>query len=234
MTSMCAEESRSAKDSQGHVPTTFTISPKIVDFHISPVDFLASRPDIHNIVAGTMVFRPGSITSPSTSNPEVLLLRRAASDSFPLKWEIPAGTADPSIDRSIIGIAVRELWEETHLRARRLHQTVGLGTPSDALHLTSSVGEVQDARMDSEYSICLLRVAGLTWAIVAFLTEVEDELSEIVLREDEHVDWAWLTENEVETGFFRDRPGKSLDMVSEAMKIMVLEGFRLMKEIAHE
>ncbi|KAF7536599.1 hypothetical protein G7054_g4443 [Neopestalotiopsis clavispora] len=233
MTSAYAEESKSAGESPSHVPTAFTISTKIVDFQMSPAQFLASRPNIHGIVAGTMVFRSRTSASQSTSNLEVLLLRRAATDSFPLKWEVPAGTADPVIDRSIIEVAVRELWEETHLRARRLHQTLGLGHPSGTLHFTS-MEEMQDARMDSEYPICPLRVAGLEWAIVTFLTEVEDELTEILLRKDEHVDWAWLTENEVETGFFRDSPGKNIDMVSQAMKMMVLEGFRTVKETAYE
>jgi 8-oxo-dGTP pyrophosphatase MutT (NUDIX family) len=146
--------------------------------------------------------------------------------------EIPAGTADPIIDRSITGVTVRELWEETHLRALRLNHAVGLGLTPGTLNLTSS-GEVQDARMDSEYPLCLLHVSGLHWAVVAFLTKVEDEPSEILLQEDEHVEWAWLTEGEVEKGFFRDRPEKNLDMVSHAMKSMLLEGFRLMKEKSH-
>ncbi|KAL6907355.1 hypothetical protein GGI43DRAFT_397174 [Trichoderma evansii] len=84
-------------------PTAFTAFADISAFSISPATFLASRPDIHNLIAGAMVFR----LSPENSSLETLLLQRAPSDSFTLKWGIPAGTADPSIDLSIISVAVR-------------------------------------------------------------------------------------------------------------------------------
>ncbi|KAM0420330.1 hypothetical protein ACHAPT_011872 [Fusarium lateritium] len=206
-------------------PTTFAISEAVTHFSISPAEFLASRPDIHNLIAGAMIFRstPDSL--------ETLLLQRAPSDSFPLKWEIPAGTTEPSIDLSIAGTAVRELWEETQLRARRLRRSVGLGLPNGVTNLALT-GEAEDARMDSELDLCLLRVSSLTWAIVTFITDVEDGPLDVVLRPDEHIAWTWVDEHEVKKGQFRRETGKGFEFVSEAMRMTVLEGFRLWKEMA--
>ncbi|KAH0598333.1 hypothetical protein MHUMG1_03631 [Metarhizium humberi] len=156
---------------------------------------------------------------------EALLLQRAQSDSFPLKWEIPAGTADASIDRSIAGVGVRELWEETPLRARKLYCTVGLGLGDTS---TTSGGEgVESAKMDSELKICLSCVSGPTWAVVTFIADVE--CGEVVLRPEEHTSWAWIGQDEVMKEQFCGKPNKTLEFVSEAMKMTVLQGFKLRK-----
>lgn len=210
-------------------PATYTTSAELSIFATSPAEFLATRPDLHNLIAGTMVFR----TRCGSKNLETLLLQRAPSDSFPLKWEIPAGTADPSIDLSIISVAVRELLEETQLRARKLYCSVGLGLPNTIKNLTLR-GEAEDARMDAELNLCLLRVSGLTWAIVTFITDIEDETQEVVLRPDEHVAYAWVDVDEIREGAFRHESGKKIEFVSEAMRMTLLEGFRLRREMAQE
>lgn len=206
-------------------PTAFEVSENISAFSIPPAEFLASRPDIHNLIAGTMVFR----LKPD-DRLETLLLQRAPSDSFPLKWEIPAGTADPSIDRSIAGVAVRELWEETQLRARKLYCTVGLGLGDTTTRLTCG-GEVESATMDSELEICLLRVSGLTWAVVTFIADVEKGCGEVVLRPEEHTSWAWIGEDEVMKEQFCGKSNETLEFVSEAMKMTLLQGFKLRKHM---
>ncbi|KFY18439.1 hypothetical protein V493_08618 [Pseudogymnoascus sp. VKM F-4281 (FW-2241)] len=228
----CTNETDAYGNTRELSPAATTISADISDFLLSPAEFLATRPDVHNLVAGAMVFRSTPDSSSSSSSVETLLLRRAPSDSFPLKWEIPAGTADPSLDDSIIGVAVRELWEETHLRPQTVFHTVGLGLPKDVTNL-ALIGEAEDARMDSDLDICLLRVSGLTWAIVTFLTDIEDEEAEVILREDEHVESAWVTETEVQKQFYSGT-GQSLDFVSEAMRMTVLEGFRLRKDLKQQ
>ncbi|KAI0442767.1 hypothetical protein F4803DRAFT_517883 [Xylaria telfairii] len=221
------------KATREQTPLTLTISRDVLQFSISPTEFFTSRPEIHNLIAGTIIFRPTHNSPPTDLSYETLLLRRAPSDSFPLKWEIPGGTADPSVDRSIIEVAVRELLEETQLRARGVSHTVGLGLPHGVSSLALT-GEAEDAKMDAESNICLLRVSGLIWAVVTFIADVEDEQAEVVLQDDEHVEWAWVTELEVEDGEFGGEPGKKLDFVSEAMRMIVLEGFRLRKEIAQK
>lgn len=221
------------RQSGEQVPMTFTAAADLSDFVISPAEFLASRPDIHNLIAGAMVFRSTPSSSPEITNLESLLLQRAPSDSFPLTWEIPAGTADPSVDHSILNVAVRELWEETHLRARRLFCSVGLGL-SNGVTTLALTGEAEEARMDSDFNVCLLRVLGLTWAIVTFIADVEEGDREVVLRPDEHVAWAWVTEDEVKKGRFNHGTGKKMELASEAMRMIVLEGFKLRKAMTQE
>jgi len=214
-------------------PITYTTSAELSAFSVSPAELLASRPDIHNLIAGTMIFRLVPDSSSTGVLLETLLLQRAPSDSFPLKWEIPAGTADPSIDRSILGVAVRELWEETQLRARHLSLSVGLGLP-DGVASLALVGEAEDASMDKEFDFCLLRVSGLTWAIATFITDVEDDAGEVTLRPDEHVAWIWVTEDEVKERKLRGDESNGLEFVSEAMRMTLLEGFKLRKEMPEE
>lgn len=216
-------ESNGGEQSEPGPATSFMTSPTISDFLISPTELLASRPDIHNIIAGALVFRSGSRSA--SSQPEALVIRRAASDSFPLKWEVPAGTADQDIDQSVVAVAVRELWEETRLRAHRLYHAIGLGDSTDLSH--SGAEEIEDARVDSQLPMCLLSVSGSTWAVATFLVELEDEAANVVLRADEHVDWAWVTEEEVKAESFNSRKGEPLELVSRAMKMVILEGFRL-------
>lgn len=217
-------------DPAGHDLGPFAVSDDLSHFLTSPAEFIASREDVDKVIAGAMVFRPDPN---SNLRRQTLLLRRAPSDSFPLQWEVPAGTADPALDHSIVGVAVRELWEETHLQARRVFATVGMG-PGPSTASQKLIGDIADARMDSQGTMCLLRFAGLTWAIVTFLTDVEDENAKVILQEDEHVEWAWVTKDEVEKGSFSHDSEKPLDLVSEPMKLIILEGFRLMDELAGE
>ena len=223
-------KSTTAGNAGEDTPVTFTASPGLSAFSVSPAEFLASRPDIHNLIAGCMVFRPMPGSNSSNTSFDTLLLRRAPSDSFPLKWEIPAGTADPSVDSSILGVAVRELWEETQLQARRFLCTVGLGLP-DGVTSLSLTGEVEDARMDTELDMCSLRLSGQTWAVVTFIADVDDRNREPVLRPDEHVAWAWVNEDEIREGKFRGEAGDALEFVSEAMRSTLLEGFSVRKEM---
>jgi 8-oxo-dGTP pyrophosphatase MutT (NUDIX family) len=211
---------------QQQPPSSVTTSPDISDFLISPTAFLANRPDVHNIISGAVVFRSRSNASDDDVH-EVLLLKRAPSDSFALKWETPGGTADPIVDQSLVGVAVRELWEETQLRARRVSCAVGLGLPAGVDNIVS-LGEVTDARMDKEHDLCLLRLGEVTWAIGTFIVDVEDTEAQIVLRDDEHVKWAWVSEAEIDKRGFQS--GKELEFVSEAMRMIVLEAFRLKRK----
>lgn len=211
---------------QQQPPSLVTTSPNISDLLISPKALLKKRPDIHNIICGAVVFRE-SHDGPHDPVPEVLLLKRAASDSFALKWETPGGTADLNVDQSMVDVVVRELWEETQLRARRISCTVGLGLPAGVDNI-ESLGEVTDARMDKEYNLCLLSFEEETWAIGTFVVDVEDTRAQIVLRDDEHVEWAWVSETEIDRR--QSRSGQEMAFVSEAMRMTLLEAFRLKRE----
>ena len=53
----------------------------------------------------------------------VLLIQRAAGDDYPNVWEVPGGVAHDN--ETIIDCAVRELWEETGLRASAVTTVLG-------------------------------------------------------------------------------------------------------------
>ncbi|KAF6814235.1 hypothetical protein CMUS01_12679 [Colletotrichum musicola] len=199
------------------------------DFLVSPAELLAKRPDIHNIIGGALVFRQRPDNSSGEPVYETLLLKRAASDSFPLRWEVPGGTADLQVDETIIAVAARELFEETRLQARKAVCAVGLGQSGNGSSIGSAAADGGVA-MDEELEVCLLPVDGLIWAIAVFIVEVADTTTEIVLQDEEHEDWAWVTEAEVERRKFHGQSDGSLECVTEAMRMIVLEGFRLRRE----
>jgi 8-oxo-dGTP pyrophosphatase MutT (NUDIX family) len=69
------------------------------------VSAVPTRPNLVDLVVARAVVRRGG---------RVLLLRRAAWDSYPSAWELPGGKADP--DESPECALKRELFEETGLR----------------------------------------------------------------------------------------------------------------------
>lgn len=62
------------------------------------------------------------------SQGEVLLVRRALTDSLPGLWEIPGGAAEPA--ESFDEAARRELAEETGIRAENLVESIRLAGPA--------------------------------------------------------------------------------------------------------
>lgn len=82
--------------------------------------------------------------------------------------------------------------------------------------------------MDKEFTLCLLRLGDLTWASGTFIVEIEDIEGQIELRIDEHVEWAWVSEAEIDKKEFQS--GNELKFVSEAMRMTILEAFRLKRK----
>lgn len=150
----------------------------------------------------------GLMTSAIVFNPQgrVLLVKRAAHDSMPNKWEPPGGAVDLE-DESILHACVRELWEEGGLTAKRIVSPVpesGEGTP---------VASRGGSRMFLSFK---------------FVIEVEGDGSEASVDPSEHSQLTWATEEQVREMKFED--GSDMPMTGPMIHRAVLDGFRIHKK----
>ncbi|KAM3467969.1 hypothetical protein MY5147_008394 [Beauveria neobassiana] len=156
----------------------YTFDESLARFNISKAAFIAAHPPIARVMAAAMVFRPNpssSSSSPSSSSPpQTLLLCRAATDSYPLKWEIPGGSVDADDATNL------QLW-------------------------------------------------GKVTALVTTVRGEEEEV--VVLRDEEHGEAAWVTEEDVQRGELPEGDGtkgrRAMDFVSDGVRRAILDGFRV-------
>ena len=133
-----------------------------------------------------------------SNSARVLIVQRSATDYVPNLWEIPGGSCDP--DESILAGAVRELWEESGLIATEVLRQVG-----------ESTEWVEK---------------GTVWCKFTFEVEVEGE--EVILDEEEHQAFHWVTEEECRRGeVVRDGKRTGIKWTNESQVAVILEGFRL-------
>ncbi|PHH77456.1 hypothetical protein CDD80_575 [Ophiocordyceps camponoti-rufipedis] len=136
----------------------------------------------------------------------LLLLQRASHDSMPNRWEPPGGSVD-SADASILHAAARELWEEAGLVASRFRTRV------------SGLGREGDFFWNQNRSRCFCRAV--------FVVEVVDS-THVRLDPNEHQAFAWATEEDIRSQTLDGRP---LPITNDAMKTILLESFRLRREL---
>ncbi|KAF8435204.1 NUDIX hydrolase domain-like protein [Terfezia claveryi] len=134
-------------------------------------------------MVGAFIFTP-----PSVKPPKILLLRRAAvpEESFPLLWEVPGGGAEfPPIDETILDAVTREVFEETGLRVTRILGAVK-GPNGECWQ------EFEGRRIDTH------KGRQRVYRKFNFLVEVE-WLRGVKLADDEHIEHAWVTSDELAT-----------------------------------
>lgn len=201
------------------LPTSYTVHPDLTPF-LAPVPaFLASTTEIDAMITGALITNPRG---------EILLLRRAAHDSWPLLWEVPGGSVDPT-DANLIAAAVRELHEESGLAAKRVLRAVHM-SPAAALAGAKEMDRVDEsARMVGD--VVLFKVGEVRWGKLTVWVEVES-WEGVRIDPEEHEDWAWVSEEEARRERFRD--GREFEFVSDGVKRSVLEGFRLFNEERHK
>ena len=178
----------------------FRYDPSLAEFAVSKQSYLTDRQDASfgYIATSTLV-----LDTKIASEPRLLLLQRAASDSSPNKWEPPGGACDDD-DESILHAAARELWEETGLQAVRFDGLVG-----SPYFFTLSDGK----------KVCQFN----------FVVHVRSDgrtLPAVRLDPMEHQDFVWATEREIEARKVND---KGLDFTTEEVAhtaLLVFEHFR--------
>ncbi|KAF5237467.1 hypothetical protein HYE67_010412 [Fusarium culmorum] len=193
-------------------PLSYTIPPSLNAFSSKPAEFRATHPPIQHLIAGALVTNPEG---------QVLLLRRAAHDSWPLLWEVPGGCVD-DIDADLIAGAVRELWEEAGLRANKVKGVVGIAPIAEPMP-----DDPLEKDLEVLYDMLVFRANDGVWGKLTIWVDVES-CEDVKIDEEEHVEFAWVTEEEALQNSFKD--GRKLDFVSEGVRRNVLEGFRLWKQ----
>lgn len=152
--------------------------------------------------------------------PEKLILRRIAGDQFPLKWELPGGGADLGVDKTLMDVAVRELREETRLRAKEVVRPVRTGRLGH--HNERVLGEIEHEEPFNSCSILSIikDEESNDCGVVTFIVEVGDTSRPILIDPSEHVECAWATEQDARDKALLGLDGKGgrvFDFVSEAM-----------------
>ena len=179
-------------------PPVFTVSPPL-NRYLRPAAPLAPTfsPPIHRFLASTCVFDPAN---------RLLLVQRSATDGWPLMWEIPGGTVDPT-DETVLHAAARELAEEAGLTATRFVACVDDFGDGRAPHVW------KDDNPDKDW----------VWCRLAFVVEVQG-IEGVVLDEKEHRDFVWASEDEVRSGRAGER---ELKFVTPQMREILLTSFRV-------
>lgn len=178
----------------------FKYDDSVAEYAVSKGAYLDAHPE----AAFELVATAALVLDSDLSEPRVLLLQRAASDSYPGKWEPPGGAVDDD-DLSILHGAARELWEEAGLQA------ACIGGP---------VGEPQFFARTNGDKICRF----------SFAIDVSSDggaALRMKLDPKEHQDYVWATKEEVETG----RAGTvDVEFVREEVKRTVLLAFSHLRE----
>ena len=174
----------------------FTISPSISSRFLLPVKtylerystvtYKSSSYTIAGVGSGAIVITTSLAPQPHASGtqrqPRVLLIRRAAHDSMPNRWETPGGAVDDDDPTILHGVA-RELFEEAGLRAVGIEGFVG----------------------EDEGGFVFMTSRGRLVSKMSFLVtvDVDEGTDGVKLDANEHSDYCWATEEECRKGQLR-------------------------------
>jgi 8-oxo-dGTP pyrophosphatase MutT (NUDIX family) len=185
--------------------------------------------DTTHAATGALIFRYGSHGTPN----RVLLVRRAATDSMPNRWEVPGGACDLE-DPSIFHSLAREVREETGLTVKNVVDWVDgsayVDGPSDA---GGKKGEWDSMYLTDEAikghgdffitSTKKLKVVKLSfWVEVEELARDGEAEVQVKLDPNEHSAHAWVTEEEILSG-------EKYELTAEPQKKVILKGFEMVR-----
>jgi 8-oxo-dGTP pyrophosphatase MutT (NUDIX family) len=186
------------------------VAPCLSRFDIPAQEYLSiNGQPWDGIAVGALVFSTG---------PRVLLIQRSKTDSLPEKWEIPSGVVsnDPQKDMTITKAVARELWEEAGLTASRLTRLISAPADDDMI---PSLDEGFVFSNSTKTKVFCRYV---------FEVEVEENLDEgicVKLNPYEHQDFVWATEGDLRS-LRTLGDGRELDLTSDHLKRLILEGFK--------
>lgn len=168
--------------------TTPLIPPSLSHHAITLEKWSTQNSKYYKMAVGALIFR----LSP-TNTSQVLLLKRADTDSYPGVWEPPGGSVDPE-DKTLLDAVVREVWEETGLRVK--------GFGAQVWHKIYRKG---DEIMEVEF----LGRTGGKWCKLNFLVDVVAG-DEVRIDLEEHQDCGWFGRAEFEKLLFVSEQGRNI------------------------
>ncbi|KAL0937801.1 nudix domain protein [Colletotrichum truncatum] len=101
--------------------TSSALNPYLVPYH--PLNPSATT-DPRDLVTHRLAVGAAVLNLSSTPHRILVLQRSAKEKALPHCWEVPGGAAE-SVDGNLVASSMRELWEETGLRAARVKGLVG-------------------------------------------------------------------------------------------------------------
>jgi 8-oxo-dGTP pyrophosphatase MutT (NUDIX family) len=153
-----------------------------------------------NYLAAHPTFKGLIVSAVVIHKNRVLLIQRAPHDGFPLKWECPGGGVDQT-DATILHAVCREVHEETGL---------GVTHIADVVDILEFEGGGSDK--------------GTLWRKITFLVGLDPEdLPEVRLDAEEHVDAVWASEGDVLAG---KAEGRDIEFAYDEHKQTILDVLR--------
>jgi 8-oxo-dGTP pyrophosphatase MutT (NUDIX family) len=183
--------------------------------------------DTTHVATGALIFKYASADAPT----KVLLIRRAATDSMPNRWEIPGGACDLE-DRSIFHSLAREVQEETGLTVKKVVEWVdGSAYQYDSSSAGGAKGDwdsmyLTDERLNGHGDFFITSTKKLKVVKLSFWVEVEElsgdvrEEVQVKLDPKEHSACAWATEAEIVGG-------EKYELTAEPQRRIILQGFKM-------
>ncbi|KAK8925413.1 hypothetical protein MANI_011280 [Metarhizium anisopliae] len=160
---------------------TFQVHADAATYNVTIADYLQNNPTIQNVCVGAVI-RSGN---------RVLLIRRAEHDFAGLMWEVPGGACESDKDKTILHSVEREVWEETGLHVRRVRRLV------DHQEFQDIAGTVKGRYIWRKltFGVDVGEGYGLDAA------QMRKAIGKAIKMDpNEHCDWGWATEENVERG----------------------------------
>lgn len=206
----------------------FIVPPHLAEYNVPLPEFAASKPHLTDFVVGGLVYSQSveeddDATGTTSGKPRtrVLLLQRAATDSYPGLWEGPGGMCERTDATLLAGVA-REVFEETGLHVSKFVDLIAVDEWSrvlrNELHRVAKftfLVEVDEAR----------GTAGVPSEDVVVGVAPERWEDGVKLEQAEHQAFEWATEEEVRESL--ESKGKYKFLKDQGWNL--LKGFELLK-----
>ncbi|KAF7131282.1 hypothetical protein CNMCM5793_004396 [Aspergillus hiratsukae] len=208
----------------------FIVPHHLAEYNVPLPEFAASKPHLTDFVVGGLVYSqsveaeddaPELTSEKRKPRTRVLLLQRAATDSYPGLWEGPGGMCERTDATLLAGVA-REVFEETGLHVSRFVDLIAVDEwvriLRNELHRVAKFTFLVEVHEAS-------RIAGVPSEDVVVGVAPERWEDGVKLEQAEHQAFEWATEEEVHESL--ESKGKYKFLKDQGLNLV--KGFELLK-----